>query len=192
MIDTQPRHATISGPEQSARNAPPALNTRSSDKESRMSVADRTTSKKCSKCHAVLPLTAFGIESRRPDGRRCFCRHCGIEYGRSYRNSPGYGERQKRWGRNTRLRAKYGLTQSAFEAMLSSQGGACAICKTTTPSGRHGRFVVDHDHATGKVRGLLCNNCNVSIANLGDCVVGLQRAVDYLAASQAKGGGANG
>ena len=50
-----------------------------------------------------------------------------------------------------------GITDAAYEALLEQQGGHCAIC-SATPKTR--RLHVDHDHATGKVRGLLCHRCN--------------------------------
>lgn len=61
------------------------------------------------------------------------------------------------------LRHKYGLEPGDFEHMLDLQGYRCAVCQTDEPGGRHGRFVVDHDHETGEVRGLLCSHCNVSL-----------------------------
>jgi hypothetical protein len=53
---------------------------------------------------------------------------------------------------------KYGLTPDAFETMLAAQAHRCALC--TESFGAERRAVVDHDHATGKVRGLLCDLCN--------------------------------
>ena len=54
-------------------------------------------------------------------------------------------------------RAQLGLTLAAYEALLEAQGGGCAICGAT-PKTR--RLDTDHDHKTGKVRGLLCHRCN--------------------------------
>ena len=61
-----------------------------------------------------------------------------------------------RWGRTQSV---YGLGRDDYYAILGEQEGRCAVC--CGPSGREsGYFDVDHDHATGKVRGLLCNSCN--------------------------------
>lgn len=72
--------------------------------------------------------------------------------------------------RNNALRRRYGITQDDYERMLEEQGGACAICRATT-SLRNGKpfpFHVDHDHETGKVRGLLCGPCNKALGLLGE------------------------
>ena len=57
---------------------------------------------------------------------------------------------------------KYGITPEAYAALLTKQGSACAICRRT------GRLSIDHDHATGKVRGLLCYRCNNNLRGLDD------------------------
>ena len=63
--------------------------------------------------------------------------------------------------------------------MLAAQGGCCAICGTSD-TGKRKAFAVDHNHDTGKIRGLLCSNCNTGIGNLRDNVELLERAIDYL------------
>jgi hypothetical protein len=59
--------------------------------------------------------------------------------------------------------------------MVASQGGRCAICGETPE-----RLVVDHCHASGMVRGLLCQSCNFGIGHLRDSVERLQSAIQYL------------
>ena len=63
---------------------------------------------------------------------------------------------------------RYGLTPEAFDALLGAQGNACASCGDTTTGGSSGRFHVDHDHTSGAVRGLLCQNCNIALGMLRD------------------------
>jgi len=66
-----------------------------------------------------------------------------------------------------RLLRVYGITHQDYEEMLKAQGGLCAICrKADTKSKRRSKWMplcVDHDHGTGKVRGLLCHPCNVGL-----------------------------
>jgi hypothetical protein len=80
---------------------------------------------------------------------------------------------------------KYGITYSEYGEMLSAQNNQCAICGSTNPKGRWSysgdrAFCVDHDHATGKVRGLLCNTCNQGLGNFFDNIENLERAIVYL------------
>jgi Recombination endonuclease VII len=77
-------------------------------------------------------------------------------------------------------RRRYGMTQEEVAALLVSQDGGCAICGVTEPKGRHGGFHVDHDHATGKVRGILCHGCNVSLGHFRDDPALLRAAIRYL------------
>jgi hypothetical protein len=125
------------------------------------------------------------VESRRPDGRRCFCRECGKRDLRAYRQTSSvWREAATRWykanHRRRNLRYKYDLTEAEFDAMLVAQGGGCAICRTSEPGGPYGRFNVDHDHETGRVRGLLCHGCNVALGILGDNAEAIRRVLAYL------------
>lgn len=78
-----------------------------------------------------------------------------------------------------RLFKKYGITQQQYEEILKSQNGCCAICKTKK-NGRKKNFVIDHDHNTGTVRGLLCTQCNAGLGNFKDSPILLRKAKDYL------------
>jgi len=87
--------------------------------------------------------------------------------------------------RASRMMIKYGITLAEFDVMLAAQRGCCAICEGTDvgrgSSGRgKGVFHVDHDHATGKVRGLLCTNCNKGLGFFLDDSRNLSRAIEYL------------
>lgn len=64
--------------------------------------------------------------------------------------------------------------------MLARQGGRCAICETGEPGGAKNVFQVDHDHATGAIRGLLCFRCNNGISCFADSLSVLKGAVSYL------------
>lgn len=71
----------------------------------------------------------------------------------------------------------YGLTTEAFDALARVQGGVCAVCRR--PPGAQ-RLHVDHDHATGEVRGLLCGPCNRAIGLVDDDPTRLRGLADYL------------
>jgi hypothetical protein len=78
--------------------------------------------------------------------------------------------------RGTRIRS-YGITVEDYDEMLESQGGGCYICGIG-PVGR--ALDIDHDHRTGKVRGLLCSNHNRALGLLGDDPDLLLAAHTYL------------
>lgn len=77
--------------------------------------------------------------------------------------------------RKQHMAARYGLTVEAFERLLEEFDGKCGICRRTSQ-----RLVVDHDHETGAVRGILCVKCNVSLGAFGDSIRGLKTAIAYL------------
>lgn len=86
-------------------------------------------------------------------------------------------ERDRRYYYRNRPRVtakRYGLPVDALDAMRSAQGGHCALCPAVE------RLEVDHDHATGKVRGLLCRRCNLSLGHLREDVALLGRMIEYL------------
>jgi hypothetical protein len=70
---------------------------------------------------------------------------------------------------NMRIRAYkrlYGITIADYDRMFDEQNGLCAVCGSDKALGRGRRFHVDHDHITGKVRGLLCHLCNTAIGRI--------------------------
>lgn len=88
--------------------------------------------------------------------------------------------------RERRIRSTYGITLDEFDQLLADQGGVCAICGGMPPAveGKHGQWNVDHDHATGRVRGILCSPCNIGIGQLGDSIERLLAAARYLEAAR--------
>jgi hypothetical protein len=82
------------------------------------------------------------------------------------------------WAKRAKLyqiKSKYGMPAADYEQLLKEQHGACAICKSPLI-----RSCIDHDHATRKVRGLLCRKCNTGIGQLNDDSALLQSAIAYL------------
>jgi hypothetical protein len=85
--------------------------------------------------------------------------------------------------RDQALRSLYGITLAEYNALLAAQGGVCGSCGGPA-TGRRKTFHVDHDHRTRRVRGLLCDSCNLAIGKLGDDVEGVERALEYLIAAR--------
>ena len=77
-----------------------------------------------------------------------------------------------------RLR-KYGITKEEYDSRLAKPNFKCAVCLLEVPPTE---WKVDHCHTTGKVRGLLCNHCNLMLGHSRDNTDTLRRAIDYLKA----------
>lgn len=105
-------------------------------------------------------------------GRRRTCRECESKTVRAWRkNNPA---KARSIDRNEKLKWRYGITTADFTRMLADQDGHCATCPSTTD------LVVDHDHKTGKVRGILCGPCNRSIGILKEDVATIRKLAEYL------------
>lgn len=76
--------------------------------------------------------------------------------------------------RENTLRFKYGIEPEEFDRLLTEQGGHCAICPATDD------LCVDHNHETGKVRGILCRHCNAGLGQFRDDLERMRAAVKYL------------
>lgn len=121
--------------------------------------------RKCTRCKLVKPRSEFGPERRQPTGMSPRCRQCAREKAREYWSRVG----ADKW----RLR-DYGLTPDAYDALVKRAAGRCEVCGALEP------LVIDHNHTTGVVRGLICDHCNVGIGRLGDTAEALRRALAYL------------
>lgn len=86
--------------------------------------------------------------------------------------------------RKNKLKSQYGITLDEYDLIFDEQGGLCAICGKAEESrnnqGVIGRLQVDHDHETGKVRGLLCQKCNRGLGFFDDNISKLINAAKYL------------
>lgn len=105
---------------------------------------------------------------------------------REYKARYGNTEQGKKLKKSHVLKHLYGITLADYELMLEAQGGVCAICGSDTPGRNHKFFCVDHNHHTGNVRGLLCNDCNVGIGRLGDTSEKIRRVLSYLEGHELK------
>lgn len=83
--------------------------------------------------------------------------------------------------RKSNLRNLYGITPEIYDELLAAQGGACAICRGDIAGKSKKYFSVDHDHTSGRVRGLLCEGCNFGLGKFKDSSELLQAAISYLA-----------
>lgn len=119
--------------------------------------------KRCRKCGEMKPLTEFHRRSEAKDGLQSWCKVCALEYDQANRKAGtrklGTPGQVRKWNLNSR----YGLTPQQVAKMKEKQGMVCAICGEAPE-----RWVVDHNHNTGAVRGMLCHQCNIKLPVVED------------------------
>ena len=123
------------------------------------------TTKKCCKCKTETHITKFYKNRCKKDGLDTLCKVCrNIATALTTKNKPN---EQKARHLKSRLKIEYGITPEDFNRMLLEQDNKCASCGKTTEENVK-RLCVDHDHITGRVRALLCDDCNVALGRLND------------------------
>lgn len=150
--------------------------------------------KTCSKCDLEKDLSSYHRDKSKKDGLHPVCKECHTKRWLEHKLKPGVLDRSraksKEWreanpARNSAsircatLRKKYGISSAQYEKLFDEQGRVCAICKGVESKG-YGRMHVDHNHSTGKVRGILCQACNVTLGKMQDSPELLRAAANYL------------
>lgn len=160
--------------------------------------------KQCKKCGALKPLGDFYRCAGTRDGYRGDCKPCNLaaKHERYMANPAKVKVQVKRWqqanaervnatqrrrrakpevklqARAAHLMRKFGLTLEQYDAMLEAQGGGCFLCGR--PPREDISLHVDHDHSTGRVRGILCFCCNNALADFQDDPELLRKAACYV------------
>lgn len=137
----------------------------------------------CHRCAQLKHLSEFHRCSTGSQGVQGRCKECNTVIMREYREkNPNVARdhvRLARWKRQT------GSTRQDYERLFVEQEGGCAICGRATSQRRNNDgtlrpLAFDHCHSTGKIRGLLCTNCNAAIGLLNDDPALLEAAIAYL------------
>lgn len=115
--------------------------------------------KSCSVCNIEKPEAEFYKKDRATGRMDSTCKSCRIIQSRE---------------------RSLGVTEGQYWEMYHNQGGKCGICKHRLYSKRYKSFAVDHCHVTGKVRGLLCTNCNTGLGLFRDSPTALLNAIDWV------------
>lgn len=125
----------------------------------------------CGTCQAFVDEDLFGWDTSRNQPKRT-CRPCIAEQAKAYRR------RHRERINKAKTAKKFGLTIEQWDALYEEQGGRCTLCGNGR--GNYHELSVDHDHDTGKIRGLLCGPCNMGIGQLRDDPELLERAAMYI------------
>lgn len=113
------------------------------------------------------------------------CKLCYNEYRRKYRKLPHVLETEYKYLMKKHYKKAYGLSIEEYDAIIKSHNGLCAICKTDkgrfdTRTGKKQKLHIDHCHLTGKIRGLLCNKCNIGIGLFNNNIELFKKVIEYL------------
>jgi len=138
----------------------------------------------CATCGRAFPEVQFYVRRRETShGDKRFwqssCKDCTRTRRRITQNSTNAVGLTR--SRQYYLKRRYGITPEQWDAIWEAQGRRCGSCKSPATDGKY--WHVDHNHRTGKVRGILCHGCNTGLGNFRDDPARLQAAIHYLEAN---------
>lgn len=130
------------------------------------------TQKKCSRCQEYKDIVEFSKNKCKKDGLNQECKIC---------NRKSHKEaREKGLTRWHDMKKTLGIGKKEYNDLLEAQGYKCAVCGHPHVDEKGFRLHVDHCHTTGKIRGLLCNHCNLGLGHFKDNKFLLHVAYKYL------------
>jgi hypothetical protein len=140
--------------------------------------------KTCTVCKEVKSFDCFYPRKDRPTVQYVpQCKACNaLKAKKRYWEDPeGHKEKTKNWVKNNREKCRvifrkhrYKISDVDYQKMKSDSAGLCAICSSSE------KLFIDHDHITGKIRGLLCRTCNLGLGHMRDSALNLRKSIDYL------------
>jgi len=152
--------------------------------------------KRCTKCSIKKTISEFHKDVSKEDKLHPVCAECHSKRNkmkrltdpefvrkcreRSNKYRKEHPEEFKRGVRNSTLKAKYGIGIKQYEEILLKQKYGCAVCGRKDSGVGFKNLHVDHSHLTGKIRGLLCQPCNVSLGKMNNNPTLLRKLADYL------------
>lgn len=144
--------------------------------------------KVCSKCKKRKPLFNFTKNKSREDGYSYWCKSCKNKWRSNWRKENKEKNKQSYDRANFKKSLKnFNLTLEEYDRLFEQQNGVCAICgqpeSRKMPNGGTYRLNIDHNHQTGKVRGILCAACNLALGKLKIDEKGIDlllKAIEYV------------
>lgn len=113
-------------------------------------------------------------------GKKSRNKYTKSEKGRKIQRKYIFSDKGRRTRKTYYYRKYFNISLEELTTLLEKQDYRCAVCGTLEPGGRHKKFSLDHDHETGKIRGLLCDKCNRGLGYFNDNIEVLKRAIKYL------------
>lgn len=124
--------------------------------------------KTCAKCKKRKSKSMFYKNKSKVDGYSTRCKECDED------------SQTREIRQNKALKFRYNITIKDYQDILVKQNNTCAICRSDQPGYKRKYFCVDHDHLSGKIRGLLCYACNLGLGKFKDNIEHLKSAIKYL------------
>lgn len=150
----------------------------------------------CTKCNVAKSLDLFQRDTNLLGGFKNACKDCIRQYDIEYRKlnknrikkkKQEYYTSKPHIQKSIYLRLKYNLTIEQYESMLIAQNYKCAGCGSeSVEHDRYKSLCIDHDHATGQIRGLLCHPCNTAIGASKENINRLEGCAEYLKTHKSK------
>lgn len=155
----------------------------------------------CTQCKTSLPLENFANNKNSKSSKNYYCKMCDNIRSREYfRNNrelkrayqAKYREKNREKIRETcrgkyeqsyiqQVKSKYGISAEDYYNILDHQRDSCLVClKLFTYDSKSNKPHIDHDHKTGKVRGILCNHCNAALGQARDSIPILKNMIKYI------------
>jgi hypothetical protein len=110
--------------------------------------------------------------------RNCWNKHQSEYQAKRRKENEAFKDKRVHSSWEYTLKSKFGITEEQYWEMNRAQGGVCAICKFPCVSGD--KLCIDHCHITGKIRGLLCRNCNLALAAVNEDENLIYSLLDYI------------
>jgi len=135
--------------------------------------------RQCYKCKETKQIDSFYKNKTKKGGYQNICKECHKKM--IIENQKANPKKTKEINRRSRIKTKYGIDEEAYNDLLLKQNNACALCGSTDVRRKgNSRLIIDHNHATGEVRGLLCHPCNRILGMIKDSKEWALNAVEYL------------
>lgn len=137
----------------------------------------------CTSCGVEKPLDAYTVDRKYRDGHMRICKACRAARQRELWKDPDYAsrnnERRREWHQKHYRMRRYGITLAEYEQMFEAQGHKCRLCGCEKAgAGRDDQWCIDHCHNNGRIRGILCHNCNTAlgyyerlVSNIGEAAL---------------------
>jgi len=141
--------------------------------------------RKCNRCHQLTKIKDFFVRNKKRKLYASYCKSCFLKINSEYKKknpllkkeiSKREYQKNKRKYIDSHYKRRYGISYDSYDNLVKKQNGICSICNQKPKT----KLFIDHCHKSGKIRDLLCGNCNRMIGESKECIQTLLNAIKYL------------